>query len=251
MDSAYAFSVRLIIFFAVKWIMPVSIAELGHKVKLPKGEKMEKTFVKSLVAAIMGSLMMVGGASAFPILTLKAGADTVIVDDSIDLITNDGIVNYFGDLGDTTVTFAVGTSYPAIGGFDFPTLHLTAQVTGGIDLVSFELKDTFDFLDDGITSWVTQFGGAGPGAVSLTATLNGVTIANFSEFGPDQFSSYVPTDSPYEFVLSGTIQAIRQQTTSFDANLSPVPEPATMLLFSSGILGLVGICRRKKSQTKG
>lgn len=208
---------------------------------------MKNMLLKSLIGATVGSLMMVGSSFALPVLTLTAGGDIQIIDDSTDTTPSDGNVTFTGPLGDTTVTVSFGSSAPASGDFDYPNLHLAGIVNGGTDLVTFHLTDTFTSINAGILSWVTEFGGAGNAPSSLAVEINGTEIANFSVFGPDQFSSFVPERGPYVFDLTGTIQA-NANTTSFDADVSPVPEPTTMLLFGTGLIGLAGISRRRKSK---
>lgn len=63
------------------------------------------------------------------------------------------------------------------------------------------------------------------------------TFSGGNSFGPGQWNDYVDSS----FFYTDSIYAIAETT----GHTSPVPEPTTMLLFGTGIAGLVAVARRK------
>ena len=225
------------------------------------------------LAAGIGITLSMNAAHAAFVLELRSGGETALIKDNaaagestdrVDLgLTTapdgddtEGLIVYNAGIGGFTVTVTTGVSDPLIGPGRIDVNSL--QVSGGSGTLEISLTDT-DFT--GVFSqYTTGFGGTTDGSVDFiflygntNTELSGLVIDDYGgETGNFSGGSTVSTESPtspYSLTIGADVTHTGPgQITSFDAVLTTVvPVPPAVWLFGSGLLGLVGIARRKKS----
>jgi|GEM_PF-2618183 hypothetical protein len=209
-------------------------------------------------------------AEAVPVLTLFDGTTTVTVTDGGvgDTNANAGAIAYSGSLGQWLISAAIGLGNPLIGTPTMPQTHLDSIDLSlnppaglpGPKTLTVTLTDTVagPLSADGFN---TTYGGSTQGTVRVRTYANGNQIMDSGNivgnvfgigFGGSGSLVGLTGMSPITLttvlnILHPGVSPFGAETTSMNIQTSPVPEPGTMLLLGSGLVGVAFYSRRKKA----
>ena len=235
-----------------------------------------KKLSKIIIITVLSVFLVAGTAMAIPTLELSDGINTITIYDEgsftgpnnpADAWEGPGAVSYLGTLGNFNLNVTTGVTKPFIGETYYPMLDLNSINVSSSSEGKLIIKWTdtgFITLPDTLSGFNSFIGGTTTGTVTLDTYLDESNTAfgmgtPLSSLGPfslmafsDEYQMAINPADPFSLTIVATItHEADSNLTSFDAGISPAPEPATMLLLGSGLIGLARFGRKKMLFKKG
>lgn len=240
--------------------------------------EMKKTFVKSMIFVFASGLMLAQSANAYYInptpvtvggTALQNYLDSAMTPGSIDVYADQTGQALWEDSDGTGVAYSVNILankasdtfgiYSSTTGFE---LDLMTGVGDAVDFrfvgdgtvlkfngLTYEGFGAFGFYNKtaGRTRY-TEDSKSGDESVALSYLMNnGLEITYKDSYGPSTFTAN-GNDWLLAFEMGNPIGTDYSNAVFVVEDISAVPEPTTMLLFGTGLIGLAGVARRRKSK---
>ncbi len=234
-----------------------------------------KTLLSGTAALVLALGMSVPEAdAAFKIRVTDTGnAQTVEDNQAGDTSPIAGSINATFNTANFQIVTTIGTSKPLGGNgnnlarVDLLNVNVTALNGGGT--LTIEITDTdFQLGGPGPGGMTGSIGGTLGNSVNNTIQVNyvydsgnaefgaGTTLSTGTFTGPGGFSGdFGPTqvngvNNPFSMTQIVTITMVGNDTISYDSDhmVNAVPEPTSLLLFGSGLVGLGYLARRKNQK---